>query len=279
MVEWEPALQPSAVVQSRAFFWRLFLIFLIFLISWYSWTSWYSRTSWSLDNLEFLDLKLLILLILLISWYCWNLYILGLLDLEFWARVSYLCAKKNWSFVQVYFGLAGARSGRRNWRGSCLSKSIRSISEQHDSTRFRSFTVPVLVDAAARYLCVRTEPWSVQPAALGFTQPQGSSCRRVVHEFWLGNFSWCTFHDATFHRWNGKNMQGSKGANILISSSFCPRHSWQRFRQSSRVIDHPRTFDLKVAASHLCNRIVERATSHVNQQPSALLLTSLRRRS
>jgi len=154
-------------------FWRLFLIFLIFLISWYSWTSWYSRTSWSLDNLEFLDLKLLILLILLISWYCWTLYILGLLDLEFWARVSYLCAKKKWSFVQVYFGLAGARSGRRNWRGSCLSKSIRSISEQHDSTRFRSFTVPVLVDAAARYLCVRTEPWSVQPAALGFTQPQG----------------------------------------------------------------------------------------------------------
>jgi hypothetical protein len=188
-------------------FWRLFLIFLIFLISWYSWTSWYSRTSWSLDTLEFLDLKLLILLILLISWYCWTLYILGLLDLEFWARVSYLCAKK------LKFCSSVLRACRSSLRSAQLERqlSLQKYSFNQRTAWFNAFSQ--LYRSCSRRRCGAIFVCSHRAVERAASSTRlhsttrlvvSSSCTRIlVRKLFMMHFSWCNFSSLQWKKYAG----------------------------------------------------------------------------
>jgi len=72
MVEWEPALQPSAVVQSRAFFGD---------DSWSSWSSWSLDILERLDILELLDLLIIWNFLIWNSWYSWSYWSLDIVEI------------------------------------------------------------------------------------------------------------------------------------------------------------------------------------------------------
>lgn len=207
MVEWEPALQPSAVVQSRAFFGD------------YSWSSW---SSWSLDILERLGilelLDLLILLNFLIwnSWYSWSYWSLDIVEpfifLDFlisnFEHESVTSALKKLKFCSSVL-----RACRSSLRSAQLERqlSLQKYSFNQRTAWFNAFSQLYRSCSRRRcgaiFVCSHRAVERAASSTLLHSTTRlvvSSSCTRIlVRKLFMMHFSWCNFSSLQWKKYAG----------------------------------------------------------------------------